>query len=256
MKKLLKLSVLLLCMFLIGSSCAKDNMDDDSAVPKILTNVFKGTETELSDKYSLRTGVEPYYDAATGELLICCTDREKNTVLTIGSDGTVVKEQPLDGYLQPRNGVLKENNLYSVCTMYDDNYHEQTYHIVTYSLADGTYTVSEDVRTMFTQNGDGFLLKRIAVDGDGNFCLASEWEIVVTDSAFRKQFSAVVPEEISTLTASATGDIYATVKSSSGKPVLRKIDREAEELGELIRSPENIRVKEYLFGDGYDVILV
>ena len=184
MKKLHRLEVLLLCMFILGSSCAKDNMEKDSAVPEILTNVFQVTETELSDKYSLRTSVEPYYDAVTGELLICCTDGENNTVLTIGSDRTVVKEQPLDGYLQPRNGVLRENNLYSVCTMYDDNYHEQTYHIVTYSLADGTYTVSEDVRAMFSQNGDGFLLKRIAVDGDGNFCLASEWKIVVTDSIY------------------------------------------------------------------------
>ncbi len=255
MQKIYRLSTLLLCMFILGSSCTKDSADEDNAVPAILTNVFKGTETELSDEYSLRTGVEPYYDAETEEMLICCTDGENNFVLTIGSDGTVVKERPLDGYQQPRNGVLTEDNLYSVSTMYDDTLREQTYHIVTYSLADGTYTVSEDVRAMFSQNGDGFLLKRIAVDGDGNFCLASEWEIVVTDSTFRKQFSAVVPEEISTLTASADGDVYVTVKSSSGKPVLRKIEREAEELGELIRPPENIHVKEYLFGDGYDVFL-
>lgn len=77
----------------------------------------------------------------------------------------------------------------------------------------------------------------------------------MTDSAFRKQFSTVVHDEITALTTSANGDVYVTVISSYGKTVLRKIDRDSGEPGEFIRPPENIRVKEYLFGDGYDVFL-
>ena len=254
MKKFRRLAALLLCALVLGTACSKDGGNENDA-PVILTNVFRGTEASLPGNRSIRTGVEPYYDPASGEMLFCCDGGENSFVLTLDADGTVVREQPLDGYRQPRNGVLTKECLYSVSTLYDDAFQEQTYHVVTYLLADGTYTVSDDVRGMFTQNGDDFLLKRIAVDGDGDFILASEREIVVTDSAFRKQFSAVVPEEISTLTASANGDVYVTVKSLSGKPVLRKIDRETGEPGALIQPPENIRVKKFLFGEGYDVFL-
>lgn len=280
MKKFRRLTALLLCALVLGTSCAKDGENgantngetvEEIAKTEVLTNVFKGTGVELPEEYSINTGVKPYYDTETGEMKVFCTHWYEsdvvneegyneyvrdNILLTIGADGTVVNEQKLeldeDAYV---NGVLTGDKLYYICNKYDEASMKESYHAAVYSLADGTNTMSEDVKGLFAQTDDEwFYLQYMAVDGDGYLYLAAEQEIVVLNDAFVKQFSVTSQNWINELTAAADGTVWAAGYFDSGYGFV-PIDKSTKSFGKTVELPSNMNAQQYLFADGYDVYL-
>lgn len=280
MKKFRRLTALLLCALVLGTSCTKNGGNDakngetaeEVAKTEVLTNVFKGTGISLPEDYSITTGVKPYYNAETGEMKILCSHGYESDVvneygyneyiretvlLTVGNDNTVVNEQKLDlgDNVYVNSGVLTGDKLYYIHNRYDEASMTDSFHVAVCNLADGSSTMSDDVKGLFSQTDDDwFYLQYLAVDGDGFLYLAADQEIVVLNDAFVKQFSVISQNWINELTVSADGTVWAAGYFDSGYGFV-PIDKNAKGFGKTVELPASMNANQYLFADGYDVYL-
>lgn len=277
MKKIRRLSVLLLAALVLGTSCAKDGGENgenagEVAKTQILTNVFRGTGIDLPENYSICTGVKPYYNTETGEMTILCSHGyesdtineygyndyiRENILLTVDGNNAVVSERKLelgpDVYVN--SGVLTGDRLYYMQSTYDETTLTESYYASVCSLADGTVAMSEDLKGLFAATDNGwFYVQYIAVDGDGYIYLAADQEIVVLNDAFVKEFSVTSQNWINELAVSADGTVWAAGYFDSGYGFV-PIDRGTKSFGKTVELPSNLNAQQYLFADGYDVYL-
>lgn len=273
MRKIFRLTALLLCALVLGTACSKkDETSGEAAKTEILTNVFRGTGIELPEEYSVNTGVKPYYNAETGETtLLCVHGYESDTVneygyndyirenilLTVDGNNTVVNERKLElgDNVYVNNGVLTADRLYYIHYTYDEASMKETYYAAVYNTADGSVSVSDDLTGLFAQTDSRwFYIEHIAVDGDGYLYLSMDQEIVVLNDAFVKQFSVTSQNWINELAVSADGTVWAAGYFDRGYGFV-PIDRGTKSFGETVELPGNLNANQYLFADGYDVYL-
>ncbi len=273
MKKFCRLTALLLAALVLGTSCAKNEENtEEVAKTEILTNVFRGTGMELPEDYSISTGVKPNYNAETGEMTVLCTHGYEsdvvneygyndyiveNILLTVDGNNTVVSERKLElgDNVYVNSGVLTGDRLYYIQSTYDEAAMTESFYASVCTLADGTVTMSDDVKGLFSQTeGDWFYLQHIAVDGDGFLYLAADQEIVVLNDAFVKQFSVTSQNWINELAVSADGTVWAAGYFDRGYGFV-PIDKGTKSFGETVELPSNLNAQQYLFADGYDVYL-
>ena len=280
MKKFRRLAALLLCALVLGTACSKDGGNDtenganaeEIAKTEVLTNVFRGTGIALPEDYNISDGVKPYYNAETGEMTILCMHGYESDVvneygyneyiretvlLTVDSSNTIVKEQKLElgDNVYINSGVLTADKLYYIHNRYDEAAMKDSFHAAVCNLADGTVTMSDDVKGLFAQTGDDwFYLQYLAVDADGYLYLAADQEIVVLNDAFVKQFSVMSQNWINELTAAADGTVWAAGYFDSGYGFV-PVDKNTKSFGKTVELPANLNAQQYLFADGYDVYL-
>lgn len=270
MKKFQKLTALLLCGLLLTSLPACNKNPNDPSTPssetgetvektQVLTNVFKGTRVSMTTEASIAEGVTPYYNEETGETTVLCTewiDRGNDsygyecTLVTFTADGTVKNETTfeLEDNTYINNGVLTADSLYFIKNTYDEATGTSSYHVAVYSLADGTITLSDDVKGMFTAIDNWFYINNIALDADGMIYLGSEQEIVVLNSSFQRQFSISVPNYLNNFRNAPDGTVYVGYGDT-----FAPIDKTTKSLGQALVLPEMFRSYNVHFGGGHDL---
>lgn len=287
MKKLKGLCAVLLCAAVAAavaagtlSSCSKDgNAPDGSSAgsetvekTELLTNVFRGTNVELPEEYSINTNIKPYYDTENGEMKVLCThgymSEEVNEegvneyvrdtlLLTVDSNGAVVNEEKLTlpEYTYVNNAIVTEDSLIYVDNSYDPDSGNESYTVSVYSFADGTITSSGELTAMSDNAvNDWFYVNDITADDEGFIYIAVEQEVIVMNESLIKQFSVPTQSWISDIDTAPDGTVYVMCYFDTGFG-LAPVDKTTRSFGETISIPSGIEANQVVFGNGYDMFL-
>lgn len=282
MKKLQGLCAALLCAAVAAgtlASCSRDgNAPDGSSAnaetvekTEILTNVFRGTNIELPEEYSINTGIKPYYDTENGRMKVLCThwymSEEVNEegvneyvydtlLMTVDSNGAVVNEEKLTlpDHTYMNNALVTEDSLIFVGNRYDPS-SGNSYTIYVYSFDDGTITSSGELNSMSdSAEGGWFYVNGIATDNEGYIYIAAEQEIIVMNESLVKQFSVPTQSWISDIDTTSDGTVYVMCYFDTGFG-LAPVDKNTRSFGETISVPAGLNADQVVFGDGYDMFL-
>lgn len=241
--------------------------------PKILTNVFRGTQISLPEDYSLNSNIVPVYNIEKSEITCFCTnykeihdeenDRydyvQEKHIVTLSRDGSIISDMILEiegeenNYIN--NGAFTKDSFIYLSGSYDPDTGNETYYLIKYNFTDGTHQKSDSLQPLFSetdQTRPWFYINYMAVDSEGDIYLAAESEILVLDSSFIKKFSVLSTSWFDGLTASPDGKVYTYGYFDNGRG-LCPIDKTTKSLGAPIEysGPSNLR--NIYFGEGYDM---
>lgn len=286
MKKRKLISLLLVLGLLVTSCSGNTGYTDDSSsadsggevetVEKttLLTNIYKGTALSLPEEYSINQEVEPIYDAESGNIIVFCTSSEDtvdeegnsvykryNHVLTLDKDSNVVDDKIFEltndegVALYMNNGVLTEDCLFFIYSVYDMAAYEETFYLAKYSFADGSLTKSGDLSLLF-ENIDSsrgwFYISSMCVDSDGWIYLNADEEILVLDSSFAKQFSILSSNWVNSMNCSPnTGKVYISSYLDDGYGIIA-LNKETKSFEDTYNLG-NVNANSIFFGEGYDI---